>query len=303
MKKARIVKAALSISLSAAIALAGTPAAFAANTGGHQFERMAGVGTLHTAAAQNGTKWDFASGLGIWSCTGTWTNAKDADGNARTMITPTASQDASVGEGALKLSNVQFLSGDWDEIKLGASAVNLPLTGCNSFSYDFYYDAAVKLTGCFKTKLLLTDSSGTTVAEKYLDTDTSNAAEVKIGDKTYKKVTISLPLDTLTAEKAVASIGLSIAGWHNNYQGELYLDNIAFTEKTPADAGYVAKTEQTAEQKKLNVAGLKVPHTVKTADSQAAGCAASLLALMQGTSADGQVLYGHQNDTHNKAGV
>lgn len=302
MKKGQISKTAVSLSLSVAIALAGTPMAFAAGND-HIFERTAGVSALRgDTATSTGAKWDFASNLEGWSCTGTYTNAKDQNGKQCTMTTPTASQNFSVSGGVMQLSGVKFLSGDWDEIKLGTSAAGLTLTGCNSFSYDFYYDASVKLTGCFKTKLILSDSNGKNIVEKYLDTDASGATEVQIGNKTYKKVTVVLPIDTLSANNTAVSIGLSIAGWKNNYQGELYLDNIAFTAKTPADAGYVQKTEQTTAQAALNLNGLNIPNTMETADSKATDCTASLLALMHGTSSSGQVLYGHHNDTHNKAG-
>ena len=235
--------------------------------------------------------WDFSSGLGSWSYDGRWP-----------VLNPDPTKlayDSTVGGGSARLTAAMNVSQNWDEIKLGNNVDTFNLNGYNILTYDLYYNPKAMMTGSFKTKLYMKSDAGKDIVNQTPDIDLSSAQDVTVNGTAYKKVTVSVPFST--ADANIVYTGVSIVGYDNDYNGDFYVDNITLDQKTVPD-GYVTKTEQTTPQTPIDLSVLTIPTEVALADPKATTSTADLYAYLQGIAKSDKVLYGHQNDTHHKAG-
>ena len=232
-------------------------------------------------------EWNFDSDANGWAYGGQWAYNGPTDN--------VVNYDASTtGSGALKLSlDYSKDSGaSWSEFKISkdlSSATSF--NGYNVLTYDFIYDPSKMTAGKFQTKFSAGDSLSATG-----EIDLNNSENVGNG---LKKAKIKTQFASKNVE--VSSITLGIVGSNTDYKGDIYIDNIKFNKEEIVD-GYVEKTVTTSAQVKVEPNDLEnIPSNVKLVDSQATSEAAGLFSYLMGVGKSDYVLYGHQNDTHNKA--
>lgn len=202
--------------------------------------------------------------------------------------------DSSVGGGSIKL-DVDYSKDSaisWSEFKISKTLdEETSFNGYNILTYDFVYDPAKMTSGGFQTKLFITNSLNT-----YGLIDLSNATDAGNG---LKKAQVALKFTSQDVN--AGSITIGIIGSNTDYKGNLYIDNIRLSQEQVADK-YVKLTATTTPQDKVEPKDLSIDPTVKLVDSSATDKTASLYAYLKGVGKSEYVLYGHQNDTHHKAG-
>lgn len=232
-------------------------------------------------------QWNFDSDANGWSYGGQWAY----NGPIDSVINYDAS---TTGSGALKLSlDYSKDSGaSWSEFKiskdLGAAT---SFNGYNVLTYDFIYNPSEMTTGKFQTKFSAGDSLSATG-----EIDLNNLENVGNG---LKKAQVKIQFVPQNIE--ATSVTLGIVGSNTDYKGDIYIDNVKFDQEKVVD-GYVEKTATTEAQVKVEPYDLEnMPSNVKLVDSQANSKTAGLFSYLKGIGKSNYVLYGHQNDTHNKA--
>lgn len=202
--------------------------------------------------------------------------------------------NTTIGSGTLKLSldySKDSASG-WSEFKINKDLdAATSFKGYNILTYDFIYNPSKMTTGGFQTKLFITDSLNT-----YGSIDLNNSVDV--GNTGLKKVQVTLKFTSKDVD--ASSITIGIIGASTNYNGDIYIDNIKLSQEQVADK-YVEKTTTTTTQNIIDVSDL-MPSKVKLVDSSATSKTANLYSYLTGVGKSDYVLYGHQNDTHHKAG-
>ena len=243
--------------------------------------------SVEAAAVQ---AWDFSQDLAGWKYGGTWAY----DG------VPAFAQDAAFG-GSLRIAAdfTAHAADSWSEIKIedgAAAAAPVDLTDKNMLSFDVYYNPQGMKQGSFKTKLYAKSLTGQEVINACPDIDLKQAKDAGNG---MKVVTVKVPFQAAAVK--VNFLCLSIVGCNTDYKGNLYINHIQLKHEAVAD-GYVDKTATTAVKTKQTLSALALPEMVKLTDGQAMPQTAQLYAYLKGVAASGQVLYGHQNEMHKKAG-
>jgi len=202
--------------------------------------------------------------------------------------------DSSVGSSSMKLDVDYSKDSDisWSEFKISKTLdEETSFNGYNILTYDFIYDPTKMTTGGFQTKLFITNGLNT-----YGSIDLSNATDAGNG---LKKAQVTLKFTSQDVK--ASSITIGIIGSSTDYKGNLYIDNIKLSQEQVADK-YVELTAKTTAQGTVNPEDLSIPSTVKLVDSGATEKTADLYAYLKGVGKSDYVLYGHQNDTHHKAG-
>lgn len=233
------------------------------------------------------TVWDFSSGLSPWALGGTY----DYTG------TPVLTYDGT--DGAARLSVAYSPGSSWSEVKLANNAAAFDLSGYNRLTCDFYYNPKSLTAGSFKAKVYMKSDQGTEAVNTYADIDLSSAEDAVMDGTAVKKAKIDISFHTGTAK--IQYMELGIVGSSTDYRGNLYLDNITLTQSAGSD-GYVTKTEPITPQKPVDLGSLSIPSAVGLTDPDAIQNTVNLYAYLEGIAKSDKVLYGHQNDTHHKAG-
>ncbi len=232
-------------------------------------------------------EWNFDKDNNGWSYGGEWSYNGPIDNVVNY-------DDSTIGSGALKLSldYSKDSSTAWSEFKISKDlGTATSFNGYNVLTYDFIYDPSKMTTGKFQTKLSAGDSLGATG-----EIDLNNSEDIGSG---LKKAKVKLKFTSQNIE--ANSITLGIVGSSIDYKGDVYIDNIKFDKEEELD-GYVEKTATTVAQVKVEPGDLEGrPSSVKLVDSQATSKTADLYSYLMGVGKSKYVLYGHQNDTHNKA--
>lgn len=232
-------------------------------------------------------QWNFDSDANGWAYGGQWAYNGPTDNVVNY-------DDSKTGSGALKLSiDYSKDSGaSWSEFKiskdLGAAT---SFNGYNVLTYDFIYDPSKMTTGKLQTKF----SAGNSLsATGEIDLNSSE----NIGEG-LKKAQVKIQFAPQNVE--ANSITIGIVGSNIDYKGDIYIDNIKFNQEKVVD-GYVEKNATIVAQVKVEIDDLEnIPSNVKLVDSQANSKTAGLFSYLKGIGKSNYVLYGHQNDTHNKA--
>ncbi len=200
----------------------------------------------------------------------------------------------------------------WSEPKFDyAHAEVVPsLKGYNAFIADVYYKPANKTAGSLGHKLFA--KSPTTDKETINDDTALSAGEpVEIaGLEGYYKAEFVLEKKY---EGAFQNLTFSIVGKNTDYAGDIYFDNMRFTKLTTPEI-YVDSTIlpnkgpgiqvvdegrsiQTASGQKVAIA-----ENVALVDAKAIDATKNLYAYLKAVGESDSVIFGHQNDTHHKAG-
>lgn len=225
-------------------------------------------------------------------------------------------ENKTVGDKKFLVATVDF-SNDahqgWSEPKFGYThdAVVPSLKGYNAFIADVYYKPANKTAGSFGIKLYANDA--VTGKEGIINNDAAipEGEPVTIdGLEGYYKAEFVLEKKF---EGAFKNLTFSIVGKNTDYVGDFYLDNMRFT-KISAPEVYVTSTIlpkkgagiqvvdegrniQTASGKKFAIA-----ENVALVDAEANDATKNLYAYLKAVGESDSVIFGHQNDTHHKAG-
>ena len=200
----------------------------------------------------------------------------------------------------------------WSEAKFNyAHPEQVPsLKGYNAFVADVYYKTANKTAGSFAMKLF----AKSPVTDK--DTINDDAAlpegeAVEIaGLEGYYKSQFVLEKKY---DGAFQNLTFGIVGKNTDYAGEIYFDNMRFTKITAPEV-YVdstilpekgaglqivdnGRTLQTASGQKIQIS-----ENVALVDAKAVDATKNLYAYLKAVGESDSVIFGHQNDTHHKAG-
>ncbi|MDR1559162.1 MAG: CIA30 family protein [Clostridiales bacterium] len=203
------------------------------------------------------------------------------------------SHDNSTFDSGVLCFNVDFSNDSaegWSEAKMYSYFDPFDLTGHNQISYDFYYNPSLMTTGSFQSKVYFSDSAS------------GNGQISKEGEQLANgfikvPVVISFAASNTTADHLM----LSIVGSNTDYQGPVYIDNVTIGQKEGDGAG-VDITRTPEGQTPIDVNQLTVPSSVSVADTDATDETKNLLAYLSAVGLTDKVIFGHQNDTHHKAG-
>ena len=200
----------------------------------------------------------------------------------------------------------------WSEAKFNyAHPEQVPsLKGYNAFMADVYYKPANKTAGSFAMKLF----AKSPVTDK--DTINDDAAlpegeAVEIaGLEGYYKSQFVLEKKY---DGAFQNLTFGIVGKNTDYAGEIYFDNMRFTKITAPEV-YVDSTILPEKGAGLQIvdngrtlqtaSGQKIPisENVALVDAKAVDATKNLYAYLKAVGESDSVIFGHQNDTHHKAG-
>lgn len=242
-----------------------------------------------------GLSWDFSDaskGVDGFYSNGAW--------EYKGPTTGFISRDSSVGNGSLAL-NLDYsnnASTSWSELKIGNwlnSAEDF--TGYNKFSFDFIYDPAAMTQGSFKVKVFANDTSNNAAIDATGDIDFGN---VEYLDNGLAKAKATVMFDAKSVK--VQGLTFGLVGCSTNYKGTAYLDNMQFSKVKVAEK-YVEKTAipNNTNPTQASPSDLNCPSTVTLVDPNATAATASLASYLKGVGTSDKVLYGHQDDTFNKA--
>lgn len=213
---------------------------------------------------------------------------------------------------AVTVDYAQDAATSWSEAKFNyAHPEQVPsLKGYNAFVADVYYKPANKTAGSFAMKLF----AKSPVTDK--DTINDDAAlpegeAVEIaGLEGYYKSQFVLEKKY---DGAFQNLTFGIVGKNTDYAGEIYFDNMRFTKITAPEV-YVdstilpekgaglqivdnGRTLQTASGQKIQIS-----ENVALVDAKAVDATKNLYAYLKAVGESDSVIFGHQNDTHHKAG-
>lgn len=224
-------------------------------------------------------------------------------------------ENRTIGDKTFLAATVDFSNDTdkgWSEPKFDYShAETVPsLKGYNAFVADVYYNPAGKTAGSFGHKLYA--KSPTTEKEIINDDAALPAGEPAeiAGLEGYYKAEFVLEKKF---QGDFQNLTFSIVGKNTDYKGEIYFDNMRFTKLTAPEI-YVDSTIlpnkgpgiqvvdegrsiQTASGQKVAIA-----ENVALVDAKAIDATKNLYAYLKAVGESDSVIFGHQNDTHHKAG-
>lgn len=184
------------------------------------------------------------------------------------------------------------------------------LKGYNAFVADVYYKPEDKTGGSFGVKLY----AKSPITQKEIinsDAPVPEGEAVDIpGLEGYYKAQFVMEKKF---DGAFQNLTFSIVGKNTDYVGEIYLDNMRFTKITAPDI-YVDSTIPVQKGAGVQVvdngrslqtaSGQKTPiaENVALVDARAIDATKNLYAYLKAVGESDSVIFGHQNDTHHKAG-
>ena len=196
----------------------------------------------------------------------------------------------------------------WSEAKFKythPSTVEIP-NGYNAFVADIYYKPTDISAGSLAIKIA-TDSPKFEKDDALPESEPTDIPELKDYNKAEFILSFKVPKGTFE------NLTLGFVGKNTNFKGDVYLDNLRFTQLTTPDV-YVDSTLlpekgagikvvddgrsiQTASGNKVAIA-----EQVALADANANEATKNLYAYLKAVGESDSVIFGHQNDTHHKAG-
>lgn len=200
----------------------------------------------------------------------------------------------------------------WSEPKFDYTHAEIvpSLKGYNAFVADVYYKPANKTAGSFGHKLFAQSPS---TGKGTINDDAALPAGEPVelaGLEGYYKAEFVLEKKF---EGDFQNLTFSIVGKNTDYAGDIYFDNMRFTKLTTPEI-YVDSTIlpnkgpgiqvvdegrsiQTASGQKVAIA-----ENVALVDAKAIDATKNLYAYLKAVGESDSVIFGHQNDTHHKAG-
>ena len=220
-------------------------------------------------------------------------------------------RNENVGEKTFLVFNTDYSNDsayNWSEAKFDYThpADVATLQGYNAFKADIYYKPADKTAGSFGIKLF----SNTPKIDKDTDLPAGEPADIP-GLEGYYKAEYKLDLRIPSGVFNTLTVGF--VGKSTDFKGDIYLDNMRFTKVVEEDI-YVDSTIKPEKGPGIQVvdegrsiqtaSGNKVAITEEVAlvDAKAIDATRNLYAYLKAVGESDSVIFGHQNDTHHKAG-
>lgn len=327
-------KRGLAFSMAAMIGATGIPAAgltpalrvYAADVDGGKLVGTASDGGDMTIAAADGTNapaaadgtnadageevrvlagFDFKDGIGGWSYGAGWEynySAKD-----------TSSVEAENEQLKFNVDYTNDKDKDWSQAtvvwKPADGEKGLNLKGATTVTMDLIYDASKMTAGSFAVKLY---GEG---LDANADADAASAETVS-GD--VKKIPVKITFDALGASASeMNQFAIQLIGKNTDYKGAVWFDNIRITGEPLPDISIDSTvTAKSADTQQVKIADGKLitakkdgsaqetalASKVDLADPKADASAKQLYAYLKAVGTSDSVIFGHQNDTYNKAG-
>nr|MDE6363534.1 hypothetical protein [Lachnospiraceae bacterium] len=202
---------------------------------------------------------------------------------------------------------------DWSEAKFDYTHPSTveSLSEYNTFKVDIYYKPADKKSGSFAVKLFSNNIDGTV---KLIDKDAAvpEGTPVDIpGMEGYYKAEYVLELKI--PEGAFNKLTLGLVGKNTDFVGDIYFGNMRFAKAAESDI-YVDSTlvpqkgagiQVVDDGRSIQTASgnkVRIPSEIALADANANEAARNLYAYLKAVGESDSVIFGHQNDTHHKAG-
>jgi len=182
------------------------------------------------------------------------------------------------------------------------------MNGYNTLKADIYYKPSNKTQGGFAVKIFC-ESIG---IDKNVLIPEGTPAEGITELEGYYKAEVSLGFKTKDA--AFSRLTLGLVGQNTDYRGDVLFDNVRFTQVIAEDI-YVDSTVTVQkgsgitvaeDGRSLTTAGnstVAIPAEVSLADADAVEATKKLYAYLEAVGKSDSVIFGHQNDTHHKAGA
>lgn len=181
------------------------------------------------------------------------------------------------------------------------------LKGYNAFKADVYYKPTDMTQGGFAMKIF----SDSPAIDKNADIPEGEPVSIEGLEGYYKAEYVA---NLKIQNGAFTGLTLGMVGKNTDYQGDIYFDNVRFTQVKEDDI-YVDSTiplqkgpgiKVTDGGRKIETAsGQKVDITKEAAlvDGNATEATKNLYAYLKAVGESDSVIFGHQNDTHHKAGT
>ncbi len=210
--------------------------------------------------------------------------AKSGNGEAE----PEVSYNSSKQNMQIKLDYSADADKSWSEAKIALwSQQGYDISQYNCLSLEYTYPTALKDV---EIKVYATNPA-VSEAEKQviMDSNMEKANEKDNGDGT-STATMILYFTPTSAVK-LGSINIGFVGKNTNSTGTVYIDNVELSKRTIPGA---TEVEKPGTGSKANLT--KMPETVTMVDKAATSETKAVFAFLNGMSAAGQVVFGHQND-------
>ena len=252
--------------------------------------------------------WNFTDGTDGFSYNKDWNY--QYDGGKSTLVR---------AEGGRLFLNVDYsrnAAESWSQLTLTNYGA-FSLRGADSISFDFFFNPSLlEKTGSFMVKVVLQDASYNGIAEGVATVDTSHALAVSAPGG-MRKAHVTVRLDNPVPCESCAAIAISLVGCKTAYKGSLYIDDVAVEKGSFASDGSVDSTVRATggqQRVELRSRSLVLPgkdgkavtagtsSSLQLADPLADKGTRSLYAYLEAVGKSPSVMFGHQNDTTDKAG-
>lgn len=296
----------IALSMAAVLGASGIPAAGLASALPVYAAEEVQSSDTNAAAGQEQIRvlagFDFKDGISGWSYGSGWEYnyaAKDA-----------SSVEAENEQLKFNVDYTNDKDKDWSQATAvwdSPDGTGLNVKGATAVTMDFIYDASKMSTGSFAIKLY---GEG---LDANADADLSGAQTVS-GD--VKKVPVKITFDELGTSQ-MKQFAIQLIGKNTDYKGAVWFDNIQITgEPLPdlsVDSTLTAKAADTQQVKvsdgKLvtakkdgSVQETALASDISLVDKKADASAKQLYTYLKAVGSSDSVIFGHQNDTFNKAG-
>lgn len=296
----------IALSMAAVLGASGIPAAGLASALPVYAAEEVQTSDTNAAAGQEQIRvlagFDFKDGISGWSYGSGWEYnyaAKD-----------TSSVEAENEQLKFNVDYTNDKDKDWSQATAvwdSPDGTGLNVKGATAVTMDFIYDTSKMSTGSFAIKLY---GEG---LDANADADLSGAQTVS-GD--VKKVPVKITFDELGTSQ-MKQFAIQLIGKNTDYKGAVWFDNIQITgEPLPdlsVDSTLTAKAADTQQVKvsdgKLvtakkdgSVQETALASDISLVDKKADASAKQLYTYLKAVGSSDSVIFGHQNDTFNKAG-
>lgn len=196
----------------------------------------------------------------------------------------------------------------WSQLAIKHYEEGMQLNGLNNAELDFYYDTSLMNTGNFSLKVFTDDGDATTSLD---------LSQGEVVEGSLHKLHVVIPFaDPITAA-TLDQVAIQVVGVYTDYKGALWFDNIVLSNKTVKEDSYIDTTVQvTGEANQVTVENGNLITTNKSGESETTALATDISLVDKDASSSVKqiysylkamgdtesVLFGHQNDTHHKAG-
>ena len=197
---------------------------------------------------------------------------------------------------------------NWSEAKtdyLHATSI-ASMSGYDCFKMDFYYKDSNRKKGGFTCKIFADKKTGIDI-DKYVNvgegTEVTDIPELS----GYKKAEVTISFDD--QDKAFQKLTLGIIGISTDYKGKVYVGNARFSQAADiyVNSSVSPRTDKkgiTVEADTIKTASgdTALDKDVTLADPSADTIALQTYSYLKAVGESDSVIFGHQNDTHKKAG-